>query len=105
MFETFIVFKSLVENNVGKNRKALKSYNGGEYIKREFQWLFASEGIQMRHLVPYTPQQNGVAKRKNRYLKEMATFLDEARDITSYMWAEVLNCASYIHNIVPHNFS
>ena len=33
----------------------------------------------MQHLVPYTPQQNGVAENKNRALKEMATFSLEAK--------------------------
>eukprot|EP00253_Pinus_taeda_P018331 PITA_18331 len=29
----------------------------------------------MQHIVPYTPQQNGVAERKNRTLKEMANYV------------------------------
>eukprot|EP00253_Pinus_taeda_P012236 PITA_12236 len=33
----------------------------------------------MQHTVPYTPQQNGVAERKNRTLKEMANY-DESED-------------------------
>ena len=77
VFETFTIFKALAENTLGKNIKALRSYNGGEYIKREFQHLCASAGIQMQHSVPYTPHQDGVAKRKNKSLKEMATCLLE----------------------------
>ena len=30
----------------------------------------------MHHSIPYTPQQNGVAERKNISLKEMATLED-----------------------------
>ena len=56
----------------------------------------------MQHSVPYTPQQNGVAKRKNMSLKDMATFLLEATDLPPYLWDEALNYDSYIHNIVPH---
>ena len=37
VFETFNIFKSLAEKNLGKNIKELRSDNGGEYIKREFQ--------------------------------------------------------------------
>ena len=102
VFETFKFFKSLAENDLGKKIKALRSDNGGEYIKREFQYLCASEGTQMQHSVPYTPQYNGVAKRKNRSLKEMATCLLEPRDLPPYMWVEAMNCASYIHNRIPH---
>ena len=73
VFENFKVFKALVEKNVGKKIKALRFDKGGEYIKRDFYKLCASEAIQMQHYVPYTPQQNGVVERKNRSLKEMAT--------------------------------
>ena len=102
VFETFKIVKSLAENTLKKNIKAHRSYNGGEYIKREFQHLCASAGIQMQHSVPYTPHQNGVAKRKNKSLKEMATCLIEARNMPPYMRDEAVNCASYIHNRVPH---
>ena len=43
-----------------------------------------------------------VAERKNRSLKEMATCLLQVRNIPSYLWYEALNCASYLHNRVPH---
>ena len=56
----------------------------------------------MEHLVPYTPQQNGVAKRKNRSLKEMTTYLLQAKNIPPSLWEETVNCDSYIHSIIPH---
>ena len=56
----------------------------------------------MQHLIPYTPQQNGVAKRKNRSLKEMATCMMEAKTFPPKYWAEAIKCAAYIQNRVPH---
>ena len=56
-------------------------YYGGEYIKIYFQHYCESEGIRMEHSVPYTPQHNGVAKRKNRSLKEIATCILQAKNI------------------------
>ena len=56
----------------------------------------------MEHSIPYTPQQNGVAERKNRSLKEMATCLLHAKNLPPSLWAEVVNCASYIQIRVPH---
>ena len=78
------------------------SHYGGEYIKRQFQPLCASKGIHLQHSVPYTPQKNGLDKKKNWSLKEMTTCLLEARDILPYIWDEVVNCASYSYNRVPH---
>ena len=56
----------------------------------------------MQRSFPYTPQQNGVAERKNRLLKEMATCMMEAKTLRPKYWAEAINCAAYIQNRVPH---
>ena len=57
----------------------------------------------MQHLIPYTPQQNGVAERKNRSLKEMATCMMEAKTLPPKFWFEAIKCESYIQNRVPQN--
>ena len=57
----------------------------------------------MKHSIPYTPQQNGVAERKNRSLKEMATCMMEAKYFPPKFWSKDIKFASYIQNRVPHN--
>ena len=52
VFETFKVFKGLVENNLRKKIKSIKYENGGEYVKRDIQQLCVSKGIWMEQLVP-----------------------------------------------------
>ena len=56
----------------------------------------------MQHSIPYTPQHNSVDERKNRSLKEMATGMLESKTSPPKFWVEVINCASYIQNRVPH---
>ena len=53
--------------------------------------------------IPYTPQQNGVAERKNRSLKEMATRMMEANTFPPKFSTKAIKCTSYIQNRVPHN--
>ena len=60
--------------------------------------IFKDVGIQMQHLIPYTPQQNSVAKRKNRSLKEMETCMMEAKTLPPKFWDKAINCAFYIQN-------
>ena len=55
----------------------------------------------MHHSIPYTPQQNGVAERKNRSLKEMATCMMEAKTFPPNFSAKAIKCVSYIQNRVP----
>ena len=46
------------------------------------------------------PQQNGVAERKNRTLKEMANCMIQSKGLSLQYWAEAINCANYIDNQV-----
>ena len=50
----------------------------------------------------YTPQQNGVAERKNRSLKEMATCMLQSKSLPQRLWDEAIKCVAYIQNRVPH---
>ena len=56
----------------------------------------------MEHLVPYTPQQNGVDERNNKSLKEMATCLLHAKNIPPSLWVEAVKYASCLQNRVHH---
>jgi transposase InsO family protein len=69
VFDKFLVYKALVEKQTRHQIQKLRTYNGGEYVKNNFTGYCTTQGIQMQHIVPYTPQQNGVVERKNRTLK------------------------------------
>ncbi|GJU63325.1 retrotransposon protein, putative, ty1-copia subclass [Tanacetum coccineum] len=71
VFETFKVFKSEVELQLGKKIKALRSDRGGEYLSQEFKEYLGKNGIVQHLTSPYTPQQNGVSERRNRTLLDM----------------------------------
>jgi transposase InsO family protein len=44
----------------------LRSYNRGEYISKEFVDYCTATGIKKELIVPYNPQRNAVAERKNK---------------------------------------
>ena len=96
VFEIFKVFKDLVENLSGNNIKVLRNDNGKEYFNINLQTLCEENGIQLQHFVPYTPQQNDVAERKNRALKVMATCMLETKDLSPKIWDEAINCVEYV---------
>ena len=66
VFERCREFKTLVENQTGKKIWVLRTDNGGEYTSNEFMEYCSTEGIKKEHTLPHTPQQNGVAERKNK---------------------------------------
>jgi hypothetical protein len=102
VFQHLKDFKDLVEIQSRKKIKVLRTDNGGEYVNHEIHNLFHEARIQLQHIVPYTPQQNRVAERKNRFLKEMASCMLHAKSLPQRLWAEALNCATYIQNRSPH---
>ena len=70
-YETFGKFKEFmaeVEKQLGKSLKTLRSDQGGEYLDTEFKDHLLEHGILSQLTAPGTPQQNGVAERRNRTL-------------------------------------
>jgi transposase InsO family protein len=101
VFDKFLAYKALVENKSGHQIQRLRIDNGGEYVKNNFTSYCTTQGIQMQHIVPYTPQQNGVSERKNRTLKEMANCVIQSKRLSLKYWAEAINCENYIVNHTP----
>jgi transposase InsO family protein len=71
-------FLRMTQNEIDAKVKKIRSGNGTEFKNTEVEDFLDEEGIKHEFSDPYTPQQNGVAERKNRSLIEMArTMLDE----------------------------
>ena len=71
VFEKFCNFKALVEKQSGLHIKVLRTDRGGEYISKDFLRFCRENGIHKQFTTRYTPQQNGVAERKNRTIMDM----------------------------------
>jgi transposase InsO family protein len=65
----------------------LRSNNGGEYIYKEFGAFCRDVGIKRKLIVSYNPQQNGVTRRKNVDIIEVAKAM--IHDLICHIW-EVL---------------
>ncbi|XP_074572622.1 uncharacterized protein LOC141829102 [Curcuma longa] len=57
--------------------------------------------IKPESLVPRSPQQNGVAERKNRTILNMARSMLKSKDMPKEFWAEAMACAVYLSNRSP----
>lgn len=67
----FKEFREKVESEFGKRIRCLRTDNGGEYTSDEFSDYLKECRIRRQLTCPGTPQQNGVAERKNRHLAEI----------------------------------
>ena len=66
-----------------------------------FQELFEEKGIRRQLTILGTPQQNGVAERRNRTLLEMVRSIMAQANLPISFWGDVLLTATYILNRVP----
>ena len=65
-FTMFRCYKACVEKETGAYIKCLRTDRGGEFTSNEFGEFCKANGIIRQLTTAYTPQQNGVAERKNR---------------------------------------
>ncbi|GJQ99998.1 putative ribonuclease H-like domain-containing protein [Tanacetum coccineum] len=104
ILKTFI---TEIENQLDYKVKVIRSDNGTEFKNSVMNQFCEMKGIKREFSVARTPQQNGVAERRNRTLIEAArTMLVDSKLPTTF-WAEAVNTACYVLNrvlvIKPHN--
>ena len=102
--DVFIIFKKFqqyVERQSNYLLKVLRSDRGGEYNSNEFERFCEDIGLDRQLTVGYTPQQNGVAERKNRTIEEMMKAMFHERALPMKFWAEAANTAVYLLNRCP----
>jgi hypothetical protein len=97
-FGCFQQFKSLVEKKSGYYIKVLRIDRGGEYVSREFMNFCKVYGIHKQFTARYTPQQNGVTKRKNQTIMEMVRIMLETKHLSNEYWDDGLAIVVYIIN-------
>jgi transposase InsO family protein len=97
-FKKFII---LVENQLDRKVKALRMYRDREYLSDEFKQMCKEKGILRQLTIPYTPQQNRVAERRNRTLLEMVRSMMVQTNLPITFWGDALLTAVYILNRVP----
>ncbi|GJT55087.1 putative ribonuclease H-like domain-containing protein [Tanacetum coccineum] len=96
-----------IENLVDKKVKISRGDNETEFKNKVMDDFCREKGIKREYSVARTPQQNGVAERRNRTLIEAArTILADSKLPTTF-WAETVSTACYVQNRVlvvkPHN--
>lgn len=101
VYNIFKEWKTLIENQLDKKIKVLRSDNGGEYTSNQFKNYLKSEGVRHETTIPKTPEQNGVSERMNRSLVESVRTMLYDAGLNKKFWAEALATAVYVRNRCP----
>ncbi|GJU46526.1 putative ribonuclease H-like domain-containing protein [Tanacetum coccineum] len=96
-----------IENQINHKVKIIRCDNGTEFKNNDMNQFCGMKGIKREFSVARTPQQNGVAERKNRTLIEAARTMLADSLLPTTFWAEAVSTACYVQNRVlvtkPHN--
>nr|GEV95888.1 putative ribonuclease H-like domain-containing protein [Tanacetum cinerariifolium] len=84
-----------LENQLSLKVKVIRSDNGTEFKNSDLNQFCGIKGIKREFSVPRTPQQNGIAERKNRTLIEAARTMLADLLLPIPFWAEAVNTACY----------
>ena len=101
MFENFVKFKILVENQFTTKIKHFQLDDGGEYTSIQFQSFLSQNGIVHRKSCPYTSQHNGLAERKLRHTLETSLTLLAHSHLSNKYWVDAFLIAVYVINGLP----
>ncbi|GKA55709.1 putative ribonuclease H-like domain-containing protein [Tanacetum coccineum] len=89
-----------IENQINHKVKIIRCDNGTEFKNNDMNQFCGMKGIKREFSVARTPQQNGVAERKNRTLIEAARTMLADSLLPTTFWAKAVNTACYVQNRV-----
>ena len=76
---------------MGRKIKCLRSDGGKKYFSSQINGYLKQMGIRREFSCRYTPEQNGVAERKNRSVVEAARTMLEEKSLPKFYWAEAVS--------------
>lgn len=100
-FGMFKNFKAYVEKEVGAFITCLRTDRGGEFTSNEFGEFCKDQGICRQLTAAYTPQQHGVAERKNRTIMNAVRVVLNERQVPRVFWPEVVRWCVHVQNRNP----
>ncbi|KAJ9560830.1 hypothetical protein OSB04_005990 [Centaurea solstitialis] len=96
--EKIILFVRKMERLDNLTVRSIRSDHGTEFKNSTLETFFDQKGISQNFSSVRTPQQNGVAERRNRTLIEAARSMLSEANLATQFWAEAVNTACYTQN-------
>ncbi|BFG28235.1 hypothetical protein CerSpe_145090 [Prunus speciosa] len=94
-------FHQLINTQFHVQIQVFHSDNGREFVNHSLTEFFQQHGIIHQTTTAYTPQQNGIAERKNRHLLDVARSLCFTMQVPKQFWADAVMTAVFLINRMP----
>ena len=89
------------QRQLNRSVKCIRTDRGTEFLNSTLKGFCTQEGIKFETSAAYTPQQNGVAERMNRTIKEKARTLMLHAAAKQSLWKEAVETACILYNMGP----
>jgi len=97
-YDIFKLFIKRMQNEYETTIKKVSSDNGSEFKNTRVDELCDELGIKHQFSTKYKPQSNGLVKRKNRTLIDMARSMLNEYNVSHSFWAEAINTTCFYSN-------
>lgn len=97
-------YLNMVENQIDRKVKTLRTDRRREYMSEEFNELRNDKRIIRQLSIPNTPQQNAIANRRNRTLLEMVRSMMAQGNLPISYCGDALLTATYIQSRISSKF-
>ena len=100
-FDAFKTYKARAERHTGQKLKTIHTDRGGEFLSKEQKHYLQEQGIEHQTLMPYSPQQNGRAKRFQQTIINKAESMQHAAGLSDGFWKHAVRTAMHIYYVTP----
>ena len=100
-YAQYLLFEKFVLCQFNTAIQGIQCDGGGEFINTNFINHLSSNGIRLNVSCPSTLQQNGVAKRKHRHIRELGLTMLFASKVPLVYWPEAFHTAVFLINRLP----
>lgn len=91
----------MVNTQYNRQIQVWQTNNAREFMDASFVSFLSQHGIRHQTLCIYTPQQNGLAKRKNRQILEVVRASLFGMNMPHFYWGEAVKFIVYLINRSP----
>ena len=99
--QIFENFNLMVKTQFQAKIQVFRTDNAKEYFTSSLSTYLLEQGIVHQSSCVDTPQQNGIAERKNRHLLDVARPLMFASHVPKHHWGDDILTSAYLINRIP----
>ena len=98
VLDVLVRFYTLIETQFGIKILIIRLDNAGEFKSNKWTSFCDSKGIVCKYTSPYTPYQNGIAERLNRFILECLIAICSEKNIPLKLWPYLIQAIAHIKN-------